>query len=259
MTYRTSVSDPFSRMVAFVISSFIGMVIVFSLSGLMNVWVILLIYLAEMVLLSYLLMQVLSSGVIETVVMNDRLHRRWLKQYMLKKKDDIEVHFKDIEEHEFIASRISRSYSLLLKDGSDVVYDQFNMYVKGKEDMQAMGQDIWDAVRQYNEKNPPPEVPLGYEKKVAVLPQEPGAQQKAVWRLVGIVLGVLAIYLFIGFPLLKMLFPVRPMFWEFKVLAAFTGILLLFAKVFGVIYEKWQKAQGLGDETEETERSANGY
>ncbi|PQJ12288.1 hypothetical protein CJD36_000580 [Flavipsychrobacter stenotrophus] len=258
MTYRTSVSDPFSRMVAFIVSSFIGMIIVFSLSGLMNVWLILLIYLAEMVSLSYLLMRVFSSGLIETIVMNDRLHMRWMKHYLLSKQDDKEIHFKDIEDHEYIASRISRTYALLLKDGSDVVYNQFNMYVTGKEDMEAMGRDIWDAVERYNIKNPEPEVPLGYEKKTPVYTQSPSEKRKAAWRLAGGIVGAIGIYLFVGFPILKMLFPANPVFWEFKMLAAFTGILLLFAKVFGVIYEKWQKAQG-GEESEETERSANGY
>ncbi len=253
MTYRTTVSDPFSRMVAFVVSSFIGMIIVFSLSGLMNVWLILLIYLAEMVSLSYLLMRVFSWGMIETVVMNDRLHMRWMKHYLLSRQEDKEIHFKDIEDHEFIASRITRSYALLLKDGTDVVYDQFNLYVTRKEDMEAMGRDIWDAVELYHVKNPAPEVPLGYEKKAPVYTQSPADKRKAAWRLTGGILGAIGIYLFIGFSILKMLFLARPVLWEFKMLAAFTGILLLFAKVFGAFYEKWQKAQG-SDDREETER-----
>lgn len=257
MTYRTSVSDPFSRMVSFVAVSFIGMVVVFSLVGLYNVWIVLGVYLLLTVGLSYFLMRFLSCGLVETVVMNDRLHMRWLKPYILSRQDDREIHFKDIEEHEYIASRITRSYTLLLADGSEVSYNQFNLYVTGKEDIEGMGRDIWEAIDLYHHNNPEPDsgIPLGYEKKKAAPLPDPNAQRKTIWRTTVTVLGIIAIYLFVGFAVLKMGFPSNTVFWEFKMLAAFTGILLLFAKAFGVIYEKWQKARGTG----ETEQSESGY
>ena len=80
MTYRTTVSDPLLRLLSFVIIAFIGMVLVFSLTGLYSVWVVLTVYLAVIVGLSYYLMRLFSLAMVETELLNDRIRLRWIQQ-----------------------------------------------------------------------------------------------------------------------------------------------------------------------------------
>ena len=250
MTYRTYVSDPFSRMVSFALISFLGMVLVFSLIGLVGIWLIVPAYLSLMIVLSYFLMKFLSTGIVETELQHDRIFIRWIKPFKFKRSKDEEILLREIEDHSYVASRISKTYILLLRDGTEITYSQFNWYNGSNNDMERMGRDIWDALELYASKLSDSDIPLGYEKRTQHIAIDPNAQKKEIMQLLGGVVAVIAIYLFLGFPILKLIFPAESTLWAFKMLAAFTGILLLFAKAFGVIYEKWQKAKGKEDEPE---------
>lgn len=240
MTYRTTVSDPFLRLVSFAIVSFLGMVLVFSLVGLYNTWIVFFLYVATMVGFSYFLMKALSEAMVETELLNDRIRLKWIRHNVLSKYPDEEILFADVKEDGFTTSRIARTYTLFLKNGREFSYRQFNWYTPRHEDLQSMALDIREFIAEYHQKNPEPWSPDGY-KKTAGVPLTDSEKQKISFRLYFSVFAVVAIYLLIGFPLLKMVFPGNSLMWDFKMLAAFTGVLLLVSKVYGSVHEKMQK------------------
>ncbi len=251
MTYRTTVSDPLLRLLSFVVIAFIGMVVVFSLLGLCNIWVVAVIYLLVVGLLSFVLMRFFSVAMVETELQPDRLKVRWIKQNIFDKQDDREILFKDVAEDGFMTSRVIKEYTLFLKSGREFSYKQFNWYTPAHEDLELMGRDIREAIETYHERNPEPWVPAGYEKNMAT-PLTEEERRQASTRLYVSVFAIIAIYAFLGFPILKMMFPDASLKWDLKVLGIFTSIVFLISKVYGSIHERRQKAneaQQLPDES----------
>ncbi len=251
MTYRTTVSDPLLRLLSFVIIAFIGMVLVFSLTGLYSVWVVLAVYLAVVVGLSYYLMRLFSLAMVETELLNDRIRLRWIQQNIFDKREDTEIRFSDVAEDGFMTSRIAKEYTLFLNSGREFSYKQFNWYTPRHEDLEQMGRDIREAIELYQERNPAPWVPEGYEKKTAQ-PLSDEEKKQVSLRLYTSVFAIIAIYVFVGFPVLKMMFPAATFGWEIKVLGVVTSIVFLVSKLFGSFHERKQRReqQAGAEETE---------
>lgn len=252
MTYRTTVSDPLLRLLAFVIVAFTGMVVVFSLIGLVSLWVVAVAYMAIIASLSFLLMRFFSVAMVETELLSDRLRVKWIKQNMFDKQDDREILFKEVQEDGFMTSRVIKEYTLFFKSGREFSYKQFNWFTPAHEDLELMGRDIREAIETYHQQHPEPWVPAGYEKKTAT-PLTEEEKRQASTRLYVSVFAIIAIYAFLGFPILKIMFPSATLKWDLKVLAIFTSIIFLVSKVYGSIHERRQKAneaQQLPDESE---------
>ena len=229
MTYRTSVSDPFLRLQVFLVTAFVGMVAVLAMIGLYSLWLVLTIYVLVMVGLSYFLMKLLSCAVVETELLQDRIRIRWIQQSPLARRYDEDILFTDIKEDGFMTSRVQKVYTLFLKDGREFTYNEFVLYSPRHQDLETMGRDIRDRIEVYHENNPEPWMPQGYEKNKP----EPAGQGSFTPRVYLSFLFVVAIYFMVGFPVLKMTFPDRPLIWDLKVLAIATSLFLLLAKVLG--------------------------
>lgn len=238
MVYRTSVSDPFLRLVSFVVVAFLGMVLVFSLIGLYSLWVVACLYILVMFGLSFALMKIVSTAVAETELFNDKVRVKWIKQNLVIKYADEEILFSDVEEDGYTTSRISRTYTLFMKNGREFSYKQFNMYTPSHDNLETMGRDIRESIEKYYAENPEPWKPEGYNKKHSGTPIPEDEKSSQSMRLLLTVFSIIAIYLLVGFPVLKMMFPSRPLTWELKMLAIFTGVILLLSKAFGSIYDK---------------------
>jgi hypothetical protein len=249
MTYRTTVSDPLLRLLSFVVVAFIGMVVVFSLIGLCSIWVVAIAYIAVVVSLSFLLMQLFSVAMVETELLSDRLRLKWIKQNIFDKQDDREILFKDVDEDGFMTSRVVKEYTLFFKSGREFSYKQFNWFTPAHEDLELMGRDIREAIEHYHIQNPEPWVPAGYEKKTAIPLTEEEKRQASV-RLYVSVFAIIAIYAFLGFPILKMMFPDASFKWDLKVLGIVASIVFLVSKVYGSIHERRQKANDVPTESD---------
>lgn len=247
MTYRTSVSDPFLRLLAFLAISFVGMMAVLVMVDLYSLWLVVIIYLLVMLGLSYFLMKLFSYGVVETELKHDRITLRWIQQSPLLKHADEDILFEQVKEDGFMTSRVQKVYTLFLKDGREFSYNQFNLYSSRHQDLEAMGRDIRARIEEYHEKHPAPWAPEGYEKNKEK-PPTAEEQRKVSARMYLSFLSIVGIYVMIGFPVLKMVFPGRPLLWDLKVLGIIISILLLLAKVFGSVYDRMQGQQGGGEE-----------
>lgn len=246
MTYRTSVSDPFLRLLAFLAISFVGMITVLAMVDLYSLWLVITIYLLVMVGLSYFVMKLFSCSVVETELLPDRLRLRWIQQTPLARQKDGDILFDQVKEDGFMTSSIQQVYTLFMKDGSEFTYTQFALYMPRHQDLEAMARDIRERIEYYHENNPEPWRPAGYEKdKDKPLTQE--QQRNLSARTYISFFAVVGIYLMVGFPVLKMLLPERPLLWDLKVLAIVTSVLMLLAKVLGSYYERMQN-QGAGNE-----------
>lgn len=198
MKYRIKQTSPFNYILTFMLTFFIGMFILLKLSNQEIIPkgqpLIFVLFFAPIIILAFYLPKFTSVALIEIIIDETGITKRWLKQFLLRKKRNEVVKWNEIQNYIFQPDRQFDKFKLNLKSGKKFVFYHNNDH-DDKDDFRLFLTDFINKVENINTQEN-----ITVKDKIRI--------GKTIYETKGgLILAILSIIVLVGLPILFIFSP----------------------------------------------------